>query len=105
LPCPPCETPAEPAICYPSRAVGLILDLAVVALALIVITSLALLVWTLGVSAVRATQNGRQRVTELRGAVAEAEARLKTTAADADAAIAAIAARVTPPKPGDGPHA
>jgi hypothetical protein len=85
--------------------VGLILDLAVAALALTVITSLALLAWTLGVSAVRATQNGRRQVAELRGAVAEAEARLRTAAADADATIAALAARVTPPKPGDGPHA
>ena len=84
---------------------GLILDLAVVALALIVVTSLALLAWTLGVSAVRAAQNGRQQVIQLRGAVAEAEARLSTAAADAEAAIAALAARVTPPTPGDGPHA
>jgi hypothetical protein len=85
--------------------VGLILDLAVAVLALIVITSLALLAWTLGVSAVRATRNGRRQVAELRGAVAEAEARLRTTAADADATIAALAARMTPPRPGDGPHA
>jgi len=85
--------------------VGLILDLAVAVLALIVITSLALLAWTLGVSAVRATRNGRRQVAELRGAVAEAEARLRTAAADADATIAALSARMTPPKPGDGPHA
>ena len=60
-PCPPCARPGDRAICYPSRAVGLMLDLAVVMLALLVIGSLALLAWTLGVSAVRAVDaSGRE---------------------------------------------
>ena len=55
---------------------GLILDLAVVALAVAVIGSLALLAWTLAVSAVRAVADGRAEVAAARRRVTEAEARL-----------------------------
>ncbi|HVM24937.1 MAG TPA: hypothetical protein VM253_06025 [Candidatus Limnocylindrales bacterium] len=72
---------------------GLILDLAVAALALVVIGSLATLAWTLAVSAVRATHRGRQRVAARRRQVADAEARLPVLAARADAALMAAIAR------------
>jgi hypothetical protein len=76
--------------------VGLILDLAVAALALVVIGSLATLAWTLAVSAVRATRRGRERVAAQRRAVADAEARLPVLAASADAALVAAIARTAP---------
>ena len=82
---------------------GLILDLAVAALALLVIGSLALLAWTLGYSAVRSARDGRRQVADLRRGVAEAESRLRSSAAGATATLAKLAARTTPPKPGDGP--
>lgn len=52
---------------------GLILDLAVVALALVVIVSLALLAWTLAVSSVRAARRERDRIADLRLRLADAE--------------------------------
>jgi len=55
---------------------GLVLDLAVVAVTLVVIGSLALLAWTLAVGATRATAHGRERVAAMRTAIADAEARL-----------------------------
>ena len=55
---------------------GLILDLAVVAVTLVVIGSLALLAWTLAIGATRATTHGRERVAGMRTAIADAEARL-----------------------------
>lgn len=75
---------------------GLILDLAVAALALVVVGSLAALTWTLAVSAVRATTRGRQRVAAARLRVADAEARLSETAARADAALVEGLARTAP---------
>ena len=84
---------------------GLILDLAVAALALLVIGSLALLAWTLGFSAVRAVRDGRRQVADLRIGVADLESRLRSDAAAATATLAELAARTTPPKPGDGPDA
>ena len=84
---------------------GLILDLAVAALALLVIGSLALLAWTLGFSAVRETRRGRRQLADLRDDVAQAEARLRSSAAAATATLTELAARTTPPKPGDGPDA
>jgi len=85
--------------------VGLILDVAVAALALLVIGSLALLAWTLGFSAVRATRRGRERIDDSRRVVADAEARLRSGAAGAVATLSELATRTTPPKPGDEPEA
>jgi hypothetical protein len=85
--------------------VGLILDLAVAALALLVVSSLALLAWTLGVSAVRETRRGYRRVADLRRDLVESEPRLRAGAATATATLAELTARTTPPKPGDGPDA
>jgi len=105
------------AICYPSRAVGLILDLAVVALALVVIGSLALLAWTLGVSAVRSVRRGRATVTEARRSAAESEARLIAGAELARSTLERLTRRTTPlapipapspsstPPPGEQPDA
>jgi VIT1/CCC1 family predicted Fe2+/Mn2+ transporter len=59
--------------------VGLILDLAVAALAVAVVASLALLAWTLAVSGVRGIHEGRRRIARLRTQVTDAEARLART--------------------------
>jgi hypothetical protein len=83
--------------------VGLILDLSVVALALLVIGSLALLAWTLAVSAGRSVRHGRRSVAASRRALAEAQDRVLASAAATSATLADLAARTTPPKPGDGP--
>ena len=72
---------------------GLILDLAVVALAAVVIGSLALLAWTFAVSAVRASRRERQRIAGLRRSVADAEARLATASAQASDSMAAMVDR------------
>jgi hypothetical protein len=97
------------AICYPSRAVGLILDLAVVALALVVIGSLALLAWTLGVSAVRSVRRGRTSVAEARRSAAESEVRLAAAAEPARSTLERFANRTAPPtpttQPGEQPDA
>lgn len=75
---------------------GLILDLAVAALALIVIGSLALLAWTLAVTAVRATHRARQRVALERRAVTGAEGRLRTSAARTIAVLEGLTRRTHP---------
>ena len=90
---------ADPTICYPSRAVGLILDLAVVILGLLVIGSLGLLAWTLAVSSVHSVEQSRERVSGSRRTIAETEARLRTSAADATATLSDLAARTTPSRP------
>ena len=76
---------------------GLILDLAVAALALVVIGSLATLAWTLAVSMVRATARGRERVAAARRSVAGAEARLPVELARADARLGEALARISRP--------
>jgi hypothetical protein len=83
----------ERPICYPSRAVGLILDLAVVILGLLVIGSLAILAWTLAFSAVRAIRLERERVADARRSVAAAEARVRSDATRLAAIIADLATR------------
>jgi hypothetical protein len=79
--------------------VGLILDLAVAALALVVIGSLATLAWTLAVSAVRATSRGRERVAATRRSVVDAEERLVATSARTIAVLADASARTAPRPP------
>ena len=66
---------------------GLLLDLTVVALALVVIGSLALLAWTLAISAVRAERRALAGVTDARRSIAAAETRLRTSAAGAREAL------------------
>jgi hypothetical protein len=89
--------------------VGLVLDLAVVALALVVIGSLALLAWTLGVSAVRSVRRGRASVAEARRSVAEADVRLTAAAEQARSTLEHLANRTAPPtpttQPGEQPDA
>ena len=75
---------------------GLILDLAVVVLGLVVIGSLALLAWTLAVSSVRATRDGRARVAAARQSVTQAETDLRGTARRASATMAELATRIAP---------
>jgi hypothetical protein len=59
--------------------VALILDLAVAALAVAVVASLALLAWTLAVNGVRGIREGRRRVARLRTQLTDADARLART--------------------------
>ena len=66
---------------------GLILDLAVVALAVAVIGSLALLAWTLAVNVVRAVADGRADVAAARRRVVDAETRLHVAGARTSAAL------------------
>lgn len=74
---------------------GLILDVAVIALALAVVGSLALLSWTLAVSAVRSVADGRAEVAAARRRVGEAEQELATSAARARDALARLNRRQT----------
>ena len=75
---------------------GLILDVAVIVLAAAVIGSLALLVWTLAVSAVRATQRGREQVAASRQAVADLEARFRAASGRVAGTLAEMAQRTRP---------
>lgn len=84
------------------------LDLIVAAVALLVIGSLGMLTWTLGVSAVGATQQGRRRVAGLHQSLAQAEDRLEGSAAGVNVTLANLVARTTAStssKPGDEPDA
>jgi len=83
--------------------VGLILDLAVVILGLLVIGSLALLAWTLAVSSVRSVRDGRAWVAASRRSITDAEARLRSGAAEATATLSDLATRTTPSRPEPGP--
>jgi hypothetical protein len=73
--------------------VRLILDLAVVVLALAVIGSLATLSWTFAVTAVRATHGARRQVEAKRRSVAEAEARLLAATERASTTLARLSNR------------
>ena len=75
---------------------GLILDLAVVAIAVVVAGSLALLAWTLAVSAVRAVRVERTRVAFLRRSLADGEDRLRTDAPRLAATLSSLANRTKP---------
>ena len=79
---------------------GPILDLAVAALAVTVVASLALLAWTLAVSAVRAVNQGRSQVLGWRQSATDAEARLGSTLGVLDEGIRRANRYVTP---GDRP--
>ena len=63
---------------------GLILDVAVAALAVAVVASLALLAWTLAVSGARGIHEGRRRIARLRTHLTDAEARLVRAGEDPD---------------------
>ena len=81
---------------------GLILDLAVVVLALVVIGSLALLAWTLAVSAVRASRRSLVEVGDARRSIADADARLRASAARADSTLEELARRTDARRASDG---
>ena len=78
---------------------GLILDVAVVAIALVVIGSLATLAWTLGVSGVGAVRRERVAVAQARERVAATELRLRAATARATTAVGVVAARTRPDRP------
>ena len=93
---------------------GLILDLAVVALALVVIGSLAVLAWTLAVSAPKSVERQRVLTSERRQSIADAEVRLRASADRAATALAGLVGRTQPAasvatesdsSPGDSPDA
>ena len=65
---------------------GLILDLAVLAIAAVVVGSLALLSWTFAISSARSVRRGRLEIAAARSAVADAEARILRVAEQARAA-------------------
>ena len=77
---------------------GLILDTTVVALALVVIGSLALLAWTLAVSAVRASRRSLLGVADARRSIAEADARLRASAARASTTLEELSRRTEAPR-------
>ena len=81
---------------------GLILDLTVVVLALVVIGSLALLAWTLAVSAVRASRRGVVEVADARRSIADADARLRASAARAGSTLEELARRTDVRRTSDG---
>ena len=56
---------------------GLILDLAVVAVTIVVLASLALLAWTVAIGGTRAAEQGRTRVAGMRREIADVESRLR----------------------------
>ena len=82
---------------------GLLLDLAVVVLALAVTVSLALLAYTLGVSAVRWVRQARIRIAAARGELAAAEGRALQAAAGAHAGLRRTTA-ATGGSPGETPE-
>jgi hypothetical protein len=57
--------------------VGPILDLAVLALTLVVVGSLGLLAWTIGVTATRRVEAQRRRLTDVRESIADLRRRLE----------------------------
>jgi hypothetical protein len=62
---------------YRSPPVGPILDLAVLALTLVVVGSLGLLAWTIGVTATRRVEAQRRRLTDVRESIADLRGRLE----------------------------
>ncbi len=78
---------------------GLILDLAVAILVGVVIVSLALLAWTLAVTSVHAVRAERERIAAARQTVAEAEERLRSSAARLSTVLAQVTAKaaIRPP--------
>jgi hypothetical protein len=85
--------------------VGLILDLAVVALGLVVIGSLATLAWTLAVSAVRAERRGLAGVAEARRRATDAEERVRAAAARVAGAMDEVEYRIEARQHGEHPDA
>jgi hypothetical protein len=73
--------------------VGPILDLAVIALSVLVCASLALLAWTLGVTGVQAIREERARVDRARARVASLERELTERAAAIDQVLGQLARR------------
>jgi D-serine deaminase-like pyridoxal phosphate-dependent protein len=77
-----------------------ILDLAVAALVVVVLGSLAMLAWTLAVSSVAATRNARRRVADARQLLHEREVGLHRSRLRAQRQIDRLAERVRT-TPGD----
>lgn len=80
---------------------GPVLDLAVVALSVLVCLSLGLLAWTLGVTGVRAMREERSRMATLRTRLAERERRLAARVEHADAVLRRVSGTVTQALKGD----
>jgi hypothetical protein len=69
--------PSVGQFCYRQRPVGSILDVAVIAVAILVSVTLGLLAWTLGVSTTRALRRARRDLLLARLQMATAERRLR----------------------------
>jgi hypothetical protein len=67
-------------LCYRSRPVGDLFDLAVIAVAVLVCISMVLLAWTLGVSVTSAIRRTRAEVIEARLGLAVTERKLRGAA-------------------------
>lgn len=80
---------------------GPVLDLAVVALSVLVCLSLALLAWTLGVTGVRAVREERARMAALRTQLGERERMLAARIERADAVLRRVSGTVTHVLKGD----
>lgn len=80
---------------------GPVLDLAVIALSVLVCLSLGLLAWTLGVTGVRAMREERSRMARLRTRLAERERRLAARVERADAVLRRVSGTVTQALKGD----
>lgn len=72
---------------------GLLLDFAVVSIALVVTVSLGMLAWTLGVSAVLATRRGRSQVARRRARLPTDTQRFQEFAGHARRTLAQLAER------------
>ena len=80
---------------------GPVLDLAVIALSVLVCLSLGLLAWTLGVTGVRAMRDERAGVRERRARLEEREREMSARAQAADAVLRRLAGFVNHALKGD----
>jgi hypothetical protein len=74
--------------------VGLLLDVALVVLAVLVVGTLGLLAWTLGVTGLDSVRQERERVAALRQRLTDAERRLPSRAAAIREVLQRLSARL-----------
>jgi hypothetical protein len=74
--------------------VGLLLDVALVVLAVLVVGTLGLLAWTLGVAGLDSVRQERERVSALRQGLTDAERRLPSRAAAIREVLRRLSARL-----------
>jgi hypothetical protein len=74
--------------------VGLLLDVALVVLAVLVVGTLGLLAWTLGVTGLDSVRQERERVSALRQGLTDAERRLPSQSAAIREVLQRLSARL-----------